>query len=134
MFWMFLQNSIRYSTMFLFGATGEIITEKSGHLNLGIPGTMSIGAVGGAVGARIYLDSLSDISQINGFSAVLVPVIFAMLFAGLAGLLFSFLTVTLRCNQNITGLSITTFGVGFISYYLNKIDQTDFTTLSTYFI
>lgn len=134
MFWTFLSEAIRFSTIFLFGATGEIITEKSGHLNLGIPGIMSIGAVGGAVGAQLYLKSISDVSQINGFAAVFVPILFAMLFASLAGLLFSFLTVTLRCNQNITGLSITTFGVGFISFYLNKIDQTNFNAISKFFI
>ena len=50
MFWTFLQRAIRFSTIFLFGATGEIITEKSGHLNLGIPGIMCIGAVGGVIG------------------------------------------------------------------------------------
>jgi len=38
----------------LFGATGEILTEKSGHLNLGIPGTMYMGAIGGDIGAFIY--------------------------------------------------------------------------------
>lgn len=133
MFWTFLQSSIRFSTIFLFGATGETITEKSGHLNLGIPGIMCIGAVGGVFGESIYLKSLSDISNINGFAAVFVPIIFAMLFAGLAGLLFSFMTVTLRCNQNVTGLTITTFGVGFIGFYMNRIDKANFNIASNFF-
>ncbi len=133
MFWTFLQRSIRFSTIFLYGATGEIITEKSGHLNLGIPGIMCIGAVGGVIGESLYLKSLADISNINGFAAVFVPIIFAMLFAALAGLLFSFMTVTLRCNQNVTGLTITTFGIGFIGFYMNRIDKTNFGIASTYF-
>lgn len=82
MFLTFLFNAIRFSTTFLFGSTGETITEKSGNLNLGIPGIMCVGAVGGCMGEAMYLRSLSDISQINGFLAVLVPILFAMIFAG----------------------------------------------------
>lgn len=133
MFWTFLQRAIRFSTIFLFGATGEIITEKSGHLNLGIPGIMCIGAVGGVIGESAYIKSLSDISQINGAAAVIIPIITAMIFAGLAGLLFSFMTVTLRCNQNVTGLTITTFGIGFNSFYMSRIDRTDFNIASSFF-
>ena len=40
MFVAFIRNAIRFSTIFLFGSTGEIITEKSGHLNMGAPGIM----------------------------------------------------------------------------------------------
>ena len=40
----FLFQTVRSSMAFLFGSTGEILTEKSGHLNLGIPGTMCVGA------------------------------------------------------------------------------------------
>ena len=40
----FLVSSIRLGMTFLFGSTGETITEKSGHLNLGIPGVMCVGA------------------------------------------------------------------------------------------
>ena len=47
MFLTFLHNAIRFSTVYLFGSTGETLTEKSGHLNLGIPGIMCFGAVGG---------------------------------------------------------------------------------------
>ena len=44
----FLFQTVRSSMAFLFGSTGEILTEKSGHLNLGIPGTMCVGAACGA--------------------------------------------------------------------------------------
>ena len=41
----FIQRSIIQGTPLLFGSTGEIITEKSGNLNLGIPGIMYIGGI-----------------------------------------------------------------------------------------
>ena len=43
----FLVQAIRLSAIFLFGSTGEILTEKSGHLNLGIPVLLPMGASGG---------------------------------------------------------------------------------------
>lgn len=126
MFWSFLSRSIKFSAVFLYGATGEIITEKSGHLNLGIPGIMCLGAIGGCYGVRSYIDSLSDISQMSGFAVVLVGIICAFLVGALGGAVFSFFTVTLRCNQNITGLTLTTFGVGLISIMLSALDTTGF--------
>lgn len=129
----FLFNSIRFSATFLFGSTGETITEKVGHLNLGIPGIMCVGAIGGCFGESIYLKSLSDISQINGFAAVFVPILFALLAAGIMGLVYCFFTVTLRCNQNVTGLVITTFGAGMTNFLINKIDRTNFSVASRFF-
>ena len=105
----FIASAIRFSTVFLFGSTGETITEKSGHLNLGTPGIMCVGAAFGGWGGMIYVNAAA---QINPFLAVFVPLLFTLLGSGLMGLLYSFLTVTLRANQNVTGLMITTFGVG----------------------
>ena len=116
----FLTQSIRMSAVFLFGSTGEILTEKAGHLNLGIPGVMCMGAIGGGVGARIYIASLTDISQISAFPAFIIPLIFCLLFASLMGVIYSFLTVSLRSNQNITGLALTTFGAG-VATFVNSI-------------
>ena len=48
------QSAIVYGTIILYGAAGEILTEKSGNLNLGVPGLMSLGAVGGFITARAY--------------------------------------------------------------------------------
>ncbi len=126
MFWTFLTSTIKFSTLFLYGSVGETITEKSGHLNLGIPGIMCLGAIGGCYGVRSYIDSLGSLSQMSGFAVVLVGMICAFLFAALGGMIFSFFTVTLRCNQNITGLTITTFGVALNSLMLSKIDKTGF--------
>ncbi len=129
----FLYNSIRFSTTFLLGSTGETITEKSGHLNLGIPGIMCVGAIGGCIGESLYIGSLSDISQMNGFLAVLIPILFSMMCSGLLGLIYSFLTVSLRCNQNVTGLTITTFGVGLTNYFGAKINRIYFNVASNFF-
>lgn len=134
MFLTYLVESIRFSTIFLLGATGETITQKSGHLNLGTPGVMCIGAVGGACGAYWYINSLSDIAQLNGFWAVVIPILTTILFGGFAGVLYSFFTVTLRCNQNIVGLTITTFGVGFNKYVLGALKADGFSDVSKFFI
>ena len=134
MFLTFLRESLRFSTVFLYGSTGETITQKSGHLNLGTPGVMCIGAIGGSIGELWYIRSLSDLSQMNGFLAVFIPILTALLFGGLAGVLFSFFTVTLRCNQNVVGLTITTFGVGLNKFVLGNMDNTGFGEAWKYFI
>ncbi len=133
MFLTFLHNAIRFSTVFLFGSTGETLTEKSGHLNLGIPGVMCFGAVGGCIGESMYLATLESTADINGFLAIFIPIIFALIFGSLLGVLYSFFTVTLHCNQNVTGLTITTFGVGFNSFYMSKINLTGMTAAARYF-
>lgn len=122
---LWLHNAIRFSSIFLFGATGETITEKSGHLNLGIPGIMCLGALGGIFGEAIYIKGLGDYTTMNGFVAVLIPILFALLFAGLGGLLYGFLTITLRCNQNVSGLAITTFGMGVTNFFGGIIMKPD---------
>ena len=50
----FLQSSILLGTPLLFGSVGEILTEKSGNLNLGIPGIMYVGGISGVVGGFLY--------------------------------------------------------------------------------
>ena len=123
---LFLASTIKAASIFIFGSTGEILTEKSGHLNMGIPGIMFLGALGGMFGERVYLDSIAANAPLNGFLIVFVPMIFAMIFAAVAGLLFAFFTVTLKCNHNVTGLTLTTFGVGISSYFLtSKYISTD---------
>ena len=54
----FLSLAIKFATVFLFGATGEIINQKSGHLNMGTPGIMYLGALGGIVGEKIYVSAM----------------------------------------------------------------------------
>ena len=113
----FLPRAIAQGTPLLFGSTGEIITQKSGNMNLGIPGVMYVGGICGVIGAFVYEQSLPTPEAMNPFLAVLIPTLFCLIGSLLMGLLFCFLTVTLRANQNVTGLAMTTFGVGFGNFF-----------------
>ncbi len=110
MFFSFLSSAVRMGVAFLFGSTGETITEKSGHLNLGVPGIMCVGAAAGVVSEVKYAEAVGG--NLNPVLAVIIPILFSFLAGALFGLLYSFFTVSLRSNQNVTGLVITTFGIG----------------------
>ena len=116
----FLSAAIKFSTVFLFGATGEIINQKSGHLNMGTPGIMFFGALGGVIGERIYI-LMCNGAALNPFLVFLFPLIFAAIFGAIGGALFSFFTVTLHCNQNVTGLTLTTLGVGLSCFFIGSM-------------
>ena len=116
----FLSLAIKFSTVFLFGATGEIVNQKSGHLNMGTPGIMYLGALGGILGERIYILTCNG-APLNSFLIVFIPIIFAVLFGALGGAIFSFFTVTLHCNQNVTGLTLTTLGVGISCLFIGMM-------------
>ncbi len=133
MFVTLLTNAIRISTLFIFGSTGETLTEKSGNLNLGIPGIMCFGATGAIIGESLYIQSLPGVQAIQGFPAITVALLFAMLFSGLMGAVYCLFTTTLRCNQNVTGLTITTFGVGFLSFFGSRVVKTGFAQASLFF-
>ena len=129
---MFLQNAIRCSASFMYGCLGETITEKSGHLNLGIPGIMCGGAAGGCLGVSLYMNSLANPQAPSYIMVILMGVIFAFAFAALLGGTYGLLTITLKCNHNITGLALTTFGVGFTDIIMSSIDKTHFSIASSY--
>lgn len=114
----FLVSAIRLGMTFLFGSTGETITEKSGHLNLGIPGVMCVGASCGCYAEYLYLDAVKR--NINPILVILIPILATLLGGALMGLIYSFLTVTLRANQNVTGLALTSFGVGVSDFMIAK--------------
>ena len=101
--------AITYGTPLLFGTLGEILTEKSGNLNLGVEGILFMGGAFG-LGGVFYYEKL--VSTPNGIVAVLIGIFFAFLAGALASLIFSFLTITLRTNQNVTGLALSIFGTG----------------------
>ncbi len=109
-----IQRAVMQGTPLLLGSTGEILTEKSGHLNLGIPGIMYVGAISGVAGSFLY--ELSG-TAINPFLAVLIPLVCSLIGSTLMGLIYCFLTVTLRANQNVTGLALTTFGIGIGNFF-----------------
>ena len=113
----FIPRAIVQGIPLLYGSTGEIITEKSGNLNLGIPGVMYVGGICGVIGSFFYERSAGDAANMNGFLAIAIPMLCCLLGSLLMGLLYCFLTVTLRANQNVTGLAMTTFGVGVGNFF-----------------
>ena len=121
----FIPRAIVQGIPLLYGSTGEIITEKSGNLNLGIPGVMYVGAISGVIGSFLYEHSATEL---NPTLAILIPMVCCLLGSLIMGLIYCFLTVTLRANQNVTGLAMTTFGVGFGNFFggsLIKLVDTD---------
>lgn len=129
----FLVSAIALGVVFLYGCVGEIITEKAGHLNLGIPGIMCLGTAGGSVGVALYMNGLSNPDSGVWILVILISFIFAVLFSAMGGLIYAFLTVTLKANQNVTGLALTTFGAGFVDYVMSAIDKTRFSRASVLF-
>lgn len=111
----FIPRAIVQGMPLLFGCTGETISEKVGSLNLGIPGVMYVGGICGVIGSFLYEQSCTG--DLNPFLAIFIPMASCLLGALLMGLLFSVLTVTLRANQNVVGLAMTTFGVGFGNFF-----------------
>ncbi|MBE6692491.1 MAG: ABC transporter permease [Ruminococcaceae bacterium] len=95
----FIHNIIVFNIPLLYGTVGEIVVEKSGSLNLGVEGIMAVGAIFGYI-CGCYANSLA------------VGIGMAFLMGAICGLLFAALTVSLQANQNITGLTLTTFGLG----------------------
>ena len=115
----FLIDSLAFGATFMYGSTGEIITEKAGHLNLGIPGVMCMGGAGGC----LILNMIGK-SGLPGFLIVILGILGSVAMGFLMGLIYSFLTITLRANQNVTGLAMTTFGVGLMKVIMGAMDET----------
>ena len=115
----FLIDSLAFGATFMYGSTGEILSEKAGQLNLGIPGVMCMGGAGGCL-----VLNLIGKSSLPGFLIVLLGILGSFVMGLLMGLIYSFLTVSLRANQNVTGLAMTTFGVGLMKVIMAKMDDT----------
>ena len=115
----FLIDSVAFGATFIYGSTGEILTEKAGHLNLGIPGIMCMGGAGGCL-----VLNLIGKSGLPPALIVIFGILGSLTLSVLCGLIYSFLTVTLRANQNVTGLALTTFGVGLMKVIMSKMDAT----------
>ncbi|MBQ1264049.1 MAG: ABC transporter permease, partial [Oscillospiraceae bacterium] len=112
----FLPRAVMQGIPLLYGSTGEILTEKSGNLNLGIPGIMYVGGIGGVIGAFFYEQAVPA-AEMNAWLAIGIPMLGSLIGSLLMGLLYCFLTVTLRANQNVTGLAMTTFGIGVGNFF-----------------
>jgi simple sugar transport system permease protein len=100
--------AIGLGTPLIFATVGEIITERAGILNLGVQGTMLVGAVAGfwATKPIMFFDSPS----------LTRGVIVAVLVAALFSLIHAFASVTLRVSQIVSGLALTLFGTGLASF------------------
>ena len=115
----FVHNIVVYNIPLLYGTVGEIVVEKSGSLNLGVEGIMAVGAIFGYI-FGCYANSLG------------VGIAVAFLAGALCGLLFAALTVSLQANQNITGLTLTTFGLGVYFFVGNGLKASGWPVMSEY--
>ncbi len=123
----FLMSAIAIGTVLLFGCIGETITEKAGHLNLGIPGIMCTGTVGGCLFVSLYMNSLEIAENASWLMLIFSSLFGAFLFASLTGAIYAVMTITFRCNQNITGLAITIFGNGLTQFLMHSyVDKSNF--------
>ena len=121
--------AITYGTPLLFGTLGEILTEKSGNLNLGVEGIMFMGGAIG-LGGVFYYEKFTATPNI--FLAVIIAILCAFLAGCVASLIFSFITITLRANQNVTGLALAIFGTGigqFVGEYM-RVAEGGYITIS----
>ncbi len=107
-----LHQAILFGAFIMLAALGEILTEKSGNLNLGLPGTMCVGAAAGIIGLDVYAASGGK----SAFMIIVISLSCAFAAAAAMGGLYSFFTVTLRINQNVVGLVMTVFGVGLAKF------------------
>lgn len=118
------QAAIAFGTIIMFGATGEVLTEKSGNLNLGVPGIMYLGGIASLASSFIYEQACSTAGiQPSPVLLVVIPLVCAFLAAALGGLIFSFLTITLRANQNVTGLTLTIFAAGLANLFGGSLNK-----------
>lgn len=121
-----LHSAIIFGTVILFGAIGEILTEKSGNLNLGVPGIMYMGAIASLASTFIYENVYCVKFAIspNPIICFMLCLISSILASAFGGFIFSFLTITLRTNQNVAGLTLSIFGAGLGNFFggsLNKL-------------
>jgi len=102
-----LSGMIRIATPIFFAALGELIVERSGILNLGVEGAMLAGAFVGFVGGFLT-------------GSLWLGVLLGIMAGGLLNLLMAFMSVTLKVDQTVAGLTINLFSAG-LTFYLFRI-------------
>ena len=115
-----IQAAVVFGTVIMFGCIGEIMSEKAGNLNLGVPGIMYIGAIASLASVFMYE---SHVAEPNKALCVIIALVSCFAASALAGLIYSFLTITLRANQNVTGLTLTIFGSGIANFFGGSVDK-----------
>ncbi len=130
-------SAITFGTIILYGCLGETLTQKAGNLNLGTPGIMTLGGIGSVLAAFFYE---TNATEINPLVSILAAMLGALLLAGFGGFIYAFLTITLQCNQNVVGLTLTTFGTGVANFFggvvmnlSGGVGQVSLSTTSGYF-
>ena len=108
------QAAVFFGTVIMFGCVGEIITEKAGNLNLGVPGIMYLGGISSLAAVFVYEGSTDKPSSVV---CVILAMAASFIGAALGGLIYAFLTITLRANQNVTGLALSIFGSGVANFF-----------------
>ncbi len=122
--------AVTFGTVLMYGTLGEILTEKSGNLNLGVEGIMYMGGAFGLAGAFYYEKAVG--AAANGPFAIIIAILSAFVAGMAASLIYSFVTITLRSNQNVTGLALSIFGTGvgqFVGEYL-RVSEGGYVSLS----
>jgi simple sugar transport system permease protein len=115
-----IASGVAYGTPLLFGSLGELLTERSGVLNLGVEGMMLVGAVMG----------FWTVQRVHVASSAVVLIV-ALLVAAFSGAVMAaihaFLVITLRANQIVSGLALTIFAgaVGLSSYLGSDLNLAD---------
>lgn len=118
----FLAAAVVAGTPLLFATLGELLTEKVGNLNLGVEGMMLMGSV---------IGFMAGISTGNPIIAMIA----AAIAGGFGALIYAFLTISLRANQVVCGLTLTIFGTGFSSMVgKNLIGQVTPDTIKNFFV
>ncbi|MCB2305023.1 ABC transporter permease [Clostridium estertheticum] len=118
----FLAAAVVAGTPLLFATLGELLTEKVGNLNLGVEGMMLMGSV---------IGFMAGVSTGNPIIAMLA----AAIAGGFGALTYAFLTISLRANQVVCGLTLTIFGTGFSSMVgKNLIGQVTPNTIKNFFV
>ena len=125
-----IYNAVLNGAPLMYGTMGEVLTEKSGNLNLGVEGMMYMGGAIG-LGAAFYYEKMAG-DGASGLVAVLLALVFAFLAGAFGALIYSWVTISLRANQNVTGLALSIFGTGvgqFIGEYM-RVQEGGFAAIS----
>ncbi|BAJ50390.1 sugar ABC transporter permease [Candidatus Caldarchaeum subterraneum] len=104
--WPFITRFLEVSTILLLAAMGELLTQRSGVINVGIEGLMLAGGASAFLTAQLY-------GPLAGF-------VVGTFVGTLLGLFHSFLSVSMRVNQIISGMGVWLFAVGFVTYWADR--------------
>jgi simple sugar transport system permease protein len=103
-----LAITLRAGTSLIYATIGEIYTERTGILNLGLEGMMLMSAV-------------TSFATVYYSGSLFLGIVVAMIVGGALATIHAFLSITMRANQVVSGLSITLFGSGMASFLGQRV-------------